>query len=278
LRLIGNESRTLFLLPFLLSLPLLANWVDNLERDWWGVKEGVVLHDVGVERLYEWEVREVIEEIAMRLERLPVEPCLNRDNGEIIAEKPGVRLNVEKTLTLVMAAPKQTRVRPVVEKIDSRFHSEDLRKANKCWGAYQTWFHGSPQRHRNIEAALDSINNSIVWPGDIFSFNEATGPRTPERGYLPAPVIINGGFDMDYGGGVCQASSTVYNAALQAGLPIIERHAHSKPVHYVPAGRDAAVDYGSLDMKFHNNHSGPIIIKSGIYRGRLTVEIWGGEK
>jgi len=122
---------------------------------------------------------------------------------------------------------------------------------------------------------LKSINNTLVWPGEVFSFNEATGPRTPERGYLPAPIILNGGFDVGYGGGVCQVSSTVYNAALLAKLPIIERHAHTKPVHYVPEGKDATVNYGYLDMKFMNNRDGPLIIKTTLQNGRIHVEFRG---
>src|SRR5690606_17886713 len=120
-------------------------------------------------------------------------------------------------------------------------------------GSYSTWFHGSPARHQNISTALKSVNNTMIWPGEVFSFNDTTGPRTPERGYLPAPIILNGDYDVGYGGGVCQVSSTVYNAALAANLTILERHSHTRPVHYVPEGYDATVDYGWLDLKWQNN-------------------------
>jgi vancomycin resistance protein YoaR len=89
---------------------------------------------------------------------------------------------------------------------------------------------------------------------------------------------LKGSFDLGLGGGVCQVSSTLFNAALTAKLPIEERHAHSMPVHYVPVGRDATVDYGSLDLKFRNNRKGPVIIKMYVGGGQVMAEIWGGEK
>ena len=81
---------------------------------------------------------------------------------------------------------------------------------------------------------------------------------------------------MGYGGGVCQASSTLYNAALKAGLTITERHPHSKPVHYVPAGKDATVSYGDQDLRFINNRAGPLIVKASNNSGRICTEIGGG--
>jgi len=249
--------------------------MDRVERDVLGVKQGVLLEDVKVERLLPGELRGVVEEMALRYQKLPVEPRLDKESGIIIAEETGMSIDVDKTLAQIQAAAPGQEIK--LEKIINhpRYRSEDLMNAAKDIAHYTTWFHGSSERYQNISTALKSVNNTVIWPGEVFSFNAATGPRTPERGYLPAPIILNGGYDVGYGGGVCQVSSTVYNAALMAGLPIIERHGHSKPVHYVPEGKDATVDYGYLDLKYKNNRNGPLVIKASLHNGRIYVEIRG---
>lgn len=142
-------------------------------------------------------------------------------------------------------------------------------------GSYQTWIGGSKERHSNITRAAKALNNTLVYEGAIFSFNDVVGPRTEARGYLPAPVIISGSMEIDYGGGVCQVSSTLFNAADQAGLKVIERHVHSRPVRYVPEGRDAAVAYNALDLKLKNCLDSPVIIKAGLSGNSLWVNILG---
>jgi vancomycin resistance protein YoaR len=249
--------------------------MDRIERDLLGVPEGVMVESVKVERLLPGELQGVVEEMAIRHQKLPVEPRLDRHTGVIIGEESGISVDVDKTLAKVREATPGQKVQLEIITSQPLHRSQDITNAKHPLAGYQTWFHGSPARYQNISVALKSINNTLVWPGEVFSFNEATGPRTPERGYLPAPIIINGGFDVGYGGGVCQVSSTVYNAALLAKLPIIERHAHTKPVHYVPEGKDATVNYGYLDMKFMNNRNGPLIIKTTLQNGRIYVEIRG---
>jgi vancomycin resistance protein YoaR len=213
--------------------------------------------------------------MAMRHQKLPIEPRLDRATGNIIPEVSGCSVDIDKTLAQIRAAVPGQNVRLEIISHLPRHRGQEIANVKYPIGQYQTWFHGSSERYQNISTALASINNTLIWPEEVFSFNEVTGPRTPERGYMPAPIILNGGFDVGYGGGVCQVSSTVYNAALSANLPIIERHGHTKPVHYVPEGRDATVDYGYLDMKFVNNRSGPIIIKTGLQNGRIYVELRG---
>jgi Uncharacterized vancomycin resistance protein len=246
-----------------------------MERNMMGAKSGVMVEDIDVTRLLPGEVRAVIEEAALKHQKLPVEPSMDKETGRIKTERAGTTVDVEKTLAKVMASPPGQRNELEIVWINPRYTQQDLKNAKNIIGSYSTWFHGSSARYENIETALKSINNTVVWPGDEFSFNETTGPRTAERGYLPAPIILNGGFDMDYGGGVCQVASTVYNAALMAGMPIIERHRHTKPVHYVPEGRDATVNYGALDLRFKNNRAGPVIIKTSMNNSRIYVEFRG---
>jgi len=249
--------------------------MDRVERNVRGVKEGVSIEDVSVERLLPGELRGVIEEMAMRYQKVPVEPRLDKETATIIPEEEGVIIDVEKTLTQIQAAPPGQKLSLEIVKSSPRYTRQDLLNARNNVAAYQTWFHGSSARYQNIASALKSLNNTVIWPEEVFSLNDTTGPRSAERGYLPAPIILNGAYDVDYGGGVCQVASTAYNAALLAKLPIVERHAHTRPVHYVPEGKDATVSYGYLDLKFRNNRNGPLIIKTGLQNGKIYVELRG---
>lgn len=114
-------------------------------------------------------------------------------------------------------------------------------------------------RISNINLACESISGTTVKPGEEFSFNEVVGKRSKERGYKDAPIIFHGEKSYGTGGGVCQVSTTVYMAALNAGLEITERHTHSEKVSYAP-GTDATVVFGEKDMKFKNNTSDTVYI------------------
>lgn len=265
------------MLLFFLSSGLFGKWIDTWERDLYGVKKGVTVEDQDVGRLLENELRLVLQDLALRHQRLPQNPGLDRITGEIIPEKYGVYIDIEQNLQMIMAASEYQAIELQKTVINPLFTQEDLKKAGHCLGEYTTFISGSAERQENIRLASTSLNNLIIWPGEVFSFNQASGPKTPERGYKLAPVILSGEMDFGYGGGVCQVSSTLFNACMQAKLEIIERHPHSKPVHYVPADKDAAVNYGFLDFRFKNNQKGPLIMKAGVKAGRLSIKILGGE-
>jgi len=114
-------------------------------------------------------------------------------------------------------------------------------------------------------------------PGQVFSFNQVVGPRDREHGFKEALEIVDGEFVPGIGGGVCQVSSTLYNAVLLANLPIVERTNHSKPLGYVGLGRDATVAYGARDFKFANNTGAPRVILAETTKNKLTVGIVGRE-
>ncbi len=137
--------------------------------------------------------------------------------------------------------------------------------------SYQTSLIGrtAAQIH-NASLALKRLNNTVIPPGGIFSFSKQVGPWTGANGYLIAPVSFQGRLVDKWGGSVCQTSSTLYNAALLAGLEIIERHPHHWAPKYVPLGRDAAVAYNAVDLKFRNNLPEPVRI-TGEVEGDLLV-------
>lgn len=109
-------------------------------------------------------------------------------------------------------------------------------------------------RLNNIRITCSALDGQIVSNGETFSFCTTLGPSTAEKGYQEADVIVNGEFIQALGGGNCQVSSTLYNVVLNIpGLEVVERHEHGKAVSYVPQGKDAAVSYGSMDLKFKNS-------------------------
>jgi len=172
-------------------------------------------------------------------------------------------------------------IRVLVEEINASIREQDLRdlKIETLLGQFTTWFNSQKEnRTLNIRIAAQVLDNFILAPEQEFSFNKIVGPRTKEAGYNEAPIILNNKFAEGVGGGVCQVSSTLYNVLLRTNLTVTERHPHSLLVHYVPKGLDAAVVYGLKDLKFINNTSGHILIKTYVGQGSLTIKLFGCKK
>lgn len=143
-------------------------------------------------------------------------------------------------------------------------------------GEYSTKFNpGEINRSANLAAAAKAVDQKLLQPGEIFSFNDTVGPRTPETGYKDAYIIVNNKFVLGTGGGICQVTSTLYNTAILADLEIVSRVHHDIAVAYVPLGQDATVNYPSLDFKFKNNTQSLIYIRSYVHQGTLTVQLYG---
>lgn len=133
----------------------------------------------------------------------------------------------------------------------------------------------SADRKSNIKLALSKFNGLIIEPNDEISFNQITGARTKENGYKTAKIIIGGKYVDGVGGGVCQASTTLYNALIRADLEILQVNHHTLPASYVPLSFDAMVSEGYADLKFKNNLGTPIFIKTICTNNDITVEIYG---
>ena len=127
-------------------------------------------------------------------------------------------------------------------------------------------------RNANIAIAAAKLDGTTVGPGREFSFNETVGERSSELGYGPARVIVDGRSEPGIAGGICQLSSTLYNAALLAGMEITERRAHSRPVPYLPAGLDATVSYGAADLRWVNALATPVTVRARV--GADSVCVW----
>ena len=134
---------------------------------------------------------------------------------------------------------------------------------------------GNAPRTNNVRLAAKAINGTILNPGDVFSYNTVVGERTQARGYQEAHAYSGGKIIDEFGGGVCQPSSTLYMAVLRADLEVVERHNHSFTVSYTPLGEDATVDYGNLDFRFANNTAYPIKILAEQTDGQMIMTIIG---
>ena len=262
----------LLIVALLASGCMFYNVRDNIRRQKYGVAKGVTFNHWSVERKLEHEVELLVKSVDKMVFTKPQNAYLDPATGGKVEEVYGKKVNIRETINQIMNAQPHTSVSPVIVMLDPEVSVDVYRNIQNRVGGFQTWY-GGGGRGQNIMLAAQSLNNYLIAPGEIFSFNRATGPRTPERGYQLAPIIVGRTVIPGYGGGVCQVSTTLYNAVKAAELEIVERYPHSRPVDYVPRGRDATVsDY--LDFKFRNNTDHYILLKSSAYHYRLSIEIW----
>lgn len=153
--------------------------------------------------------------------------------------------------------------------------AEDLKKVKDVLGTFSTSFTSGSNRGKNITHAAALINGTVLMPGEEMSASDAMGARTKENGYLEAGSYLDGQTVQTYGGGVCQVSTTLYNAVILAELEITERWAHSMTVDYVEPSMDAAISEGYKDLKFKNNSDAPVYIEGYTKGGRLTFTVYG---
>ncbi len=233
------------------------------------------------DKLYKSKVEEIARELARGTKDIPgYDQQMELDrvdaNGEIIKGNPGILLKESELVEKVIAASyKGEDIFLPLYLLESNYNAEDIPSMNDVTVAsYTTYFSSSETgRSRNIELSAIALNNIVVGDGDTFSFNTMVGERSVSKGYQPAPEIINKQLVMGIGGGICQTSSTLFNAVDQLGVKMKERHHHSLNIGYVPTGRDATVSYGTLDFKFQNNSGVPFLIRTFYSKNTLTIEL-----
>lgn len=141
-----------------------------------------------------------------------------------------------------------------------------------------TYFNSSNKsRSHNISLSAKAIDNHVVFPNETFSFNQVVGMRTRNKGYKSAPIIVKGELSEGVGGGICQVSSTLFNAVDRAGLQIVQRYSHTRSVPYVPPGRDATVSWGGPDFRFQNQYNQPILIRAKRYGGSMIITLYSSD-
>jgi vancomycin resistance protein YoaR len=140
---------------------------------------------------------------------------------------------------------------------------------------YETIYGGEANRIHNVQLVARLVDRKLIAPGSTFSFNQTTGARTADKGFLEAPVIINGELTTGLGGGVCQVSTTVFNAAYEAGLNITSRTNHALYISHYPQGRDATVNYPDVDLQFVNDTDHWLLLRTFVGSSSLVVDLYG---
>lgn len=227
-------------------------------------------------------VNNILAAIEKEVNKAPVNAKIQMSNGFVITpDQKGVKLQKDKLQKELISkidgkTGSDIEINAPIEEVKASVTAESLSSINSKISSFSTEFGSisSQERANNIRLATESINGKVVMPGDTFSFNDTVGQRTAEKGYEAAPVIIGNQVDSGLGGGICQVSTTLYNAVLRANIKPVERSHHTLPSHYVPLGMDATVDYGNLDYKFTNTLKYPIYIASDASGNDVTFTIY----
>lgn len=229
-------------------------------------------------------VRGIVSDIAAYVTRDPIDAQIqsfdyNTRTFSFTESQPGVTLDQELLYERLTAALDKwekgtvVTVDPVITQ--PKITKEELTANFSLIAAYTTDTTKDSNRNTNIDLACKAINGTALMPGETFSFNEATGQRTTAKGYKSAGAIAAGQSIEEVGGGICQVSSTLFNAAARANLEIVSRSPHAWPSTYVNIGEDATVNWPNLDFKFKNNTQSPIFLIAYYKDRKMSAEIWG---
>jgi vancomycin resistance protein YoaR len=222
--------------------------------------------------------------LARSVDRPPADAAFAITKGgiHVVAARDGYALDVpksaEKVLRAALVSDPEVRTAQLVAQATHAERSTEEAKAMHITGlvgAYTTYYGGEPNRIHNVQLVAHLVDGHVIAPGAIFSFNETTGARTADKGFREAPVIINGELKTGLGGGVCQVSTTVFNAAYEAGLAITARTNHALYISHYPQGRDATVNYPDTDLKFVNDTGHWLLLRTWVGSSSLTVALYG---
>ena len=223
------------------------------------------------------EDESVMKTIYKTLSKEGKNATLDKNNDyKIVAEQYGAKYDLDDSISAFNKAKEGKEFEVKAKAIVPSITKEDLEKNlfKDVLGEYTTTVNGSYVRKNNVRLAGEKCN-VILLPGEEFSYNQTVGKRTKENGFGEAGAYLNGETVQEVGGGVCQASSTLYNAVVLANLEVTERTNHTYISSYVPIGRDATVSWGGPDFKFKNNRDYPIKIEASYAGGKLTCKIIG---
>jgi vancomycin resistance protein YoaR len=198
----------------------------------------------------------------------------------LIPGRFGRSADVPATARAILRAalsPTNRSARLVVEKMRPKLTTAEAKKMGikQIVGTYTTIYGGIANRIHNVQLVAHLIDQHFIRPREEFSFNKTTGVRDAAKGFLEAPVIINGELQTGLGGGVCQVSTTVFNAAYEAGLKITARTNHALYISHYPLGRDATVNYPDTDLRFVNDTHHWLLLRTFVGASSLTVTLYG---
>jgi len=201
-------------------------------------------------------------------------------NVRVVPAQPGLGLDVPRSAARILAAASRVMNRTATLVLAEQQPKRTTADAQAMGitgtvGSYETFYGGIANRIHNVQLVAHLVDHKFIAPGETFSFNGTTGERSAAKGFLEAPVIVNGELQTGLGGGVCQVSTTVFNAAYEAGLPITSRTNHALYISHYPLGRDATVDYPGIDLKFVNDTKHWLLLRTFVGSSSLTVVLYG---
>lgn len=230
------------------------------------------------------DIRRISDEISSQVNRQAVNAVIssfdyNTKQFTVTKDVKGAELNTDELYQEILSnlqkgdynAQINLSSRPVMPQVTS----VELQNGFSKLSEFSTKTTNDNNRNVNISLAVKAINGTCIMPGESFSFNKATGERTQEKGYMPATAIAGGVSLDETGGGVCQVSSTLFNAAAISGMTIIDRSPHPWPSNYIDKGLDATVNWPNLDFVFRNDKSTPVFIVASYKSRKVTVEMYG---
>lgn len=240
-------------------------------------------HPIDIPIRYSWgpeAVMKVLAPLAVEIETLPRNAAVAVQDGRVVISQEsrnGVAIDLAATGLRIRSAlgTGAREVEAAVQVTEPAFTTEEARELLAPLATFSTRIPGTEDRVHNVALAASFVSGTILQPGDVFSYNKVVGPRTAERGFKEAPVLIDDELVPGDGGGVCQVSSTLFNVALLADLEIQARANHTRPVAYLPIGRDATVSYDGFDLRFKNTSAHNVLLWAWVSGRRLTVTAFG---
>lgn len=229
-------------------------------------------------------LKDSIEEIAKEVHIEPEDATItfnpnNKTKFSFTEEKSGRAMLVDETMAALKSKVNAWEFSPYdipTEELKPKYTLKELKTWTSKIAEFSTKLSGSDERKYNIAFSAKSFKGARIDPGEVFSFNEITGPRDSSHGYKNAPVIKDGRVLVEEpGGGNCQTSSTLYGALIRADLEVVERYPHSWPSTYIEIGQDATVNYPNVDLKVKNNKDSAVFLDSYVSNGRIVVVVYG---
>lgn len=241
------------------------------------------LHGINIQPQVDFDkikLRKILNEIKKQVDQDEKDASVSYEKGKIIVEKEvlGKVLDIDKNLALLENQFKEQKFINTlfVEEKYPKIVYNDVKEINQVISSFSTVFNPQDQnRTYNISLACEKINGTILFPSQIFSMDKSLGPRTLENGYKEAPVIYMNELIKGPGGGICQVTTTLYDAILKAKLDILERAHHSMPLGYVELGQDATISENNIDMKFQNSSDYPVCISAQVSGNTLNIRLLG---
>lgn len=223
----------------------------------------------------------ILESIRQDTDQKPINASIKVKSGRIniTPHQMGYMMDVALSVSRVEESLLQRTLHDVelcVVELTPDIPTQMLDQISTRLAGFQTTFNTANEgRVHNIKTACSKIDQKVLLPGEVFSMDKMLGDRTEKNGYRQAKVIVNNELVDGLGGGICQVTSTVYNAVLLSGLQVVERRNHTLPLSYIGVGRDATISQGYIDFKFKNNNSYTIVIEARITGNQVSVAIWG---